>query len=47
MGWDAYFEQLFERIDGKMLDADKAKYQGEPAALPFLAFRLTERERKD
>lgn len=30
MGWDAYFEQLFERIDGKMLDADKAKYQGEP-----------------
>ena len=29
MGWDAYFESLFQRIDRKMLDEDKAKYQGE------------------
>jgi DnaJ family protein C protein 9 len=29
MGWDAYFESLFERIDRKVLDEDKARYQGE------------------
>ncbi|ORY35822.1 hypothetical protein BCR39DRAFT_512410 [Naematelia encephala] len=28
MGWDAYFESLFQRIDRKMLDEDKARYQG-------------------
>lgn len=28
MGWEAYFETLFERIDRKVLDADKKKYQG-------------------
>jgi DnaJ family protein C protein 9 len=28
MGWDAYFESLFERIDRKVLDEDKARYQG-------------------
>ncbi|ORX38300.1 hypothetical protein BD324DRAFT_620335 [Kockovaella imperatae] len=28
MGWDAYFASLFQRIDRKMLDDDKAKYQG-------------------
>lgn len=27
-GWDAYFEDLFERFDRKALDEDKAKYQG-------------------
>ncbi|TXT08876.1 hypothetical protein VHUM_03004 [Vanrija humicola] len=27
-GWDAYFDDLFERVDRKMLDDDKAKYQG-------------------
>lgn len=36
MGWDAYFEQMFERIDGKMLDADKAKYQGKSVVLDNL-----------
>jgi hypothetical protein len=29
MGWDAYFETLFQRIDRKVLDEDKAKYQGQ------------------
>jgi DnaJ family protein C protein 9 len=29
MGWEAYFETLFERIDRKVLDEDKAKYQRE------------------
>lgn len=29
MGWDAYFESLFERIDRRVLDEDKARYQGE------------------
>lgn len=28
MGWEAYFETLFEKIDGKMLNEHKAKYQG-------------------
>jgi len=28
MGWDAYFGTLFERLDGKMLNEHKAKYQG-------------------
>ena len=28
MGWDAYFESLFQRIDRKVLDEDKVKYQG-------------------
>jgi hypothetical protein len=28
MGWDSYFESLFQRIDRKVLDDDKAKYQG-------------------
>ncbi|KAL1405788.1 hypothetical protein Q8F55_007464 [Vanrija albida] len=27
-GWDAYFDDLFERVDRKMLDDDKEKYQG-------------------
>lgn len=29
MGWDKYFETLFTRIDRKVLDEDKLKYQGE------------------
>ena len=29
MGWDAYFESLFQRVDRKMLDDRKEKYQGE------------------
>jgi len=29
MGWDAYFETLFTRIDRAVLDEDKQKYQGE------------------
>jgi hypothetical protein len=33
MGWEAYFETLFEKIDGKMLNEHKAKYQGKPLAL--------------
>jgi hypothetical protein len=28
MGWDAYFGTLFERLDGKMLNEHKSKYQG-------------------
>jgi DnaJ family protein C protein 9 len=28
MGWDKYFEMLFTRIDRKVLDEDKQKYQG-------------------
>jgi hypothetical protein len=28
MGWEAYFETLFQKIDGKMLNEHKAKYQG-------------------
>lgn len=31
MGWDAYFESLFQRVDRKLLDEDKTKYQGMPA----------------
>ncbi|KAI9637627.1 uncharacterized protein MKK02DRAFT_43553 [Dioszegia hungarica] len=27
MGWDAYFESLFQRVDRKMLDDHKEKYQ--------------------
>ncbi|RXK36945.1 DNAJ domain-containing protein [Tremella mesenterica] len=27
-GWDDYFESLFKRVDRKMLDEDKARYQG-------------------
>lgn len=30
MGWDAYFGTLFERLNGKMLNEHKAKYQGMP-----------------
>lgn len=29
MGWDAYFEGLYKRVDRKILDEDKQKYQGE------------------
>jgi hypothetical protein len=36
MGWEAYFETLFERIDRKVLDEDKAKYQGELLAVKML-----------
>ncbi|KAL7422373.1 hypothetical protein Q5752_003019 [Cryptotrichosporon argae] len=36
MGWDAYFELLFERIDRKVLDEDKAKYQGSEEELADL-----------
>ncbi|ODN83563.1 hypothetical protein L202_01683 [Cryptococcus amylolentus CBS 6039] len=28
MGWDAYFESLYKRVDRKVLDDDKLKYQG-------------------
>ncbi|KAK4686445.1 hypothetical protein P7C73_g3694, partial [Tremellales sp. Uapishka_1] len=28
MGWDKYFEGLYERVDRKILDDDKAAYQG-------------------
>ncbi|WVN86184.1 uncharacterized protein L203_101345 [Cryptococcus depauperatus CBS 7841] len=28
MGWEAYFESLYKRVDRKMLDEDKKKYQG-------------------
>ncbi|OCF32688.1 DNAJ domain-containing protein [Kwoniella heveanensis BCC8398] len=28
MGWDAYFESLYTRVDRKILDDDKKKYQG-------------------
>ncbi|WVR09421.1 hypothetical protein IAU60_006488 [Kwoniella sp. DSM 27419] len=28
MGWDAYFESLFKRVDRKILDEDKERYQG-------------------
>lgn len=27
-GWDAYFSDLFERVDRKVLDDDKKRYQG-------------------
>ena len=36
MGWDAYFETLFQRIDRKMLDEDKVRYQGESCLYEFL-----------
>lgn len=36
MGWDAYFESLFQRIDRKALDADKKRYQGSDAELDDL-----------
>lgn len=35
MGWEAYFETLFEKIDGKMLNEHKAKYQGKPLVQPY------------
>ena len=35
MGWDAYFGQLFERVDSKMLDADKTAYQGMSGTCPL------------
>ena len=38
MGWEAYFESLFERIDRKVLDEDKAKYQGELERLALASF---------
>ncbi|WVQ72011.1 hypothetical protein IAR50_001555 [Cryptococcus sp. DSM 104548] len=28
MGWDAYFESLYKRVDRKVLDDDKKNYQG-------------------
>ncbi|CAD6568429.1 MAG: hypothetical protein TREMPRED_004537 [Tremellales sp. Tagirdzhanova-0007] len=28
MGWDAYFESMYQRFDRKVLDEDKARYQG-------------------
>ncbi|KAK8854612.1 hypothetical protein IAR55_003351 [Kwoniella newhampshirensis] len=28
MGWDAYFESLYKRVDRKILDEDKKRYQG-------------------
>jgi len=34
MGWDAYFESLFQRVDRKMLDDDKARYQGWSSFFP-------------
>ena len=37
MGWDAYFESLFQRIDRSILDEDKKRYQGEPYLRVFLA----------
>ena len=42
MGWDAYFESLFQRIDRKMLDDDKARYQGSHLlpSNPLLALRF-------
>ncbi len=27
-GWDAYFSDLFDGVDRKVLDEDKNKYQG-------------------
>jgi hypothetical protein len=27
-GWDAYFSDLFDGVDRKVLDEDKKKYQG-------------------
>ena len=37
-GWEAYFEAVFKRVDKKILDEDKARYQGETADLgrPFV-----------
>lgn len=29
MGWDAYFESLYQKVDRRMLDEDKKRYQGE------------------
>ncbi|WRT68609.1 uncharacterized protein IL334_005587 [Kwoniella shivajii] len=28
MGWEAYFESLYKRVDRKLLDEDKERYQG-------------------
>lgn len=28
-GWDAYFASLFKKVDKRMLDEDKKRYQGE------------------
>jgi DnaJ family protein C protein 9 len=28
MGWDAYFESVYTRVDRQMLDDDKKAYQG-------------------
>lgn len=33
--WEAYFEAVYQRVDKKMLDEDKKRYQGE-----FFARRL-------
>jgi DnaJ family protein C protein 9 len=29
MGWDAYFDSLYTRVDRKVLDEDRVQYQGE------------------
>ncbi|RSH82293.1 hypothetical protein EHS25_006003 [Saitozyma podzolica] len=42
MGWDAYFESLFERIDRKVLDEDKARYQGSEEETEDLISAYTE-----
>lgn len=33
VSWDAYFSDLFERVDRQALDADKKKYQGRPTSM--------------
>ncbi|GFZ50788.1 hypothetical protein JCM24511_08546 [Saitozyma sp. JCM 24511] len=42
MGWDAYFESLFERIDRRVLDEDKARYQGSEEETEDLISAYTE-----
>ena len=46
MGWDAYFESLYTRVDRKMLDDDRNKYQGAQAPL-FVLILGSEDERRD
>lgn len=31
MEWSTYFEQVFTKVDKRMLDEDRVRYQGEPS----------------
>jgi hypothetical protein len=35
MEWAAYFDAVFTKVDKKMLDQDRIKYQGQPLRLPL------------